>query len=423
MVALLADSRLAVSVLAVLVVVGSAVGTAGPASAEPYCRGPSPPPICDGEPEPTGGPGGSPAPPPANRPFGHLDAVTTDHATIRVRGWAIDPDTTAPIMIRIQVDGLNNFTEADGPRPDVAAAHPGVGAGHGFDATLPTPHGFHDVCVHADDVGPGAGVDVNLGCHTVHLPPTAAPVGGPPVLDRDVSFEAYNQPGYYLRLSGEVPYFGRIHRMSELDLSDARFRRVRGLSDASCLSFESVAHPGRYLRHWDNLIRVSARGVFDLAFDGDATFCLGANNRYESANKRGYYLRHVGTALTLSRIDRPSWEDETASADSLIFAQPPVSFRFVNAGATYRDGELDEVLRVWGECTGLALIGVPRTTTVAWRVDELTFPPGTSHRVVRRSAVGTPLAGFYPWIKFYSRRGEPLSPIYKIETGVTVCAF
>jgi hypothetical protein len=71
-------------------------------------------------------------------PIGHVDEVRAVAGGIRVQGWAIDPDTTAPVRVRLTVDGavVQEIT-ASAARPDVAAAHPLYGAMHGFDMLLP----------------------------------------------------------------------------------------------------------------------------------------------------------------------------------------------------------------------------------------------------------------------------------------------
>ena len=54
-----------------------------------------------------------------------------------------------------------------GPRPDVAAAAPGYGSNHGFDATLPAGGGTQQVCVFGINVGIGG--NVPLACRTVQV--------------------------------------------------------------------------------------------------------------------------------------------------------------------------------------------------------------------------------------------------------------
>jgi len=103
-------------------------------------------------------------------PFGSVDAVTpAGSGAIAVRGWAIDPDTTAPISVRIVVDGVvRDVVPAWLARDDLALVYPSFGPRHGFEDVLAVGAGQHQVCVTALDVGPGA--DGALGCDTVVVP-------------------------------------------------------------------------------------------------------------------------------------------------------------------------------------------------------------------------------------------------------------
>lgn len=98
-------------------------------------------------------------------PFGILDAVRPWLRSVRVQGWAIDPDTSAPDVIQITVDGVPSFTAAALPRSDIGAAFPGYGPYHGFDAVIPAAAGSHSVCAFAMNVAGGGGNSF-LGCQT-----------------------------------------------------------------------------------------------------------------------------------------------------------------------------------------------------------------------------------------------------------------
>lgn len=108
--------------------------------------------------------------PTGHAPFGNLELNAQSGAGIRVVGWAIDPDTTAPIDVQVKVEGqdLRNV-RADRQRPDVAAAYPGRGSAHGFDLTVPDlGPGKRQVCVWANDVGVGGDTRV-LGCRDIFI--------------------------------------------------------------------------------------------------------------------------------------------------------------------------------------------------------------------------------------------------------------
>lgn len=98
------------------------------------------------------GPGANHA---AGNPFGSFDGVLRSTGTVRVQGWGIDPDTTAPVKVHVYANGQfqGEFT-ANGSRPDVGAAYPGFGSNHGFDISIPAG-GDLTVCVYLINVAAG----------------------------------------------------------------------------------------------------------------------------------------------------------------------------------------------------------------------------------------------------------------------------
>lgn len=100
--------------------------------------------------------------------------MVVEGRTVRVRGWALDPDTSSPIgvaygtvvfgqpgVVRVGLTGL--------PRPDVAAAVSPLGANSGFDLAVEVPPGTHTVCVAAldHDGVTSTGGQTALGCRQV----------------------------------------------------------------------------------------------------------------------------------------------------------------------------------------------------------------------------------------------------------------
>jgi len=110
-------------------------------------------------------------------PRGHLDEVTASGATVRVHGWALDPDVTDPIEVHVYADGrgVPTVIRADGSRPDVGAAFPGSRDNHGFDGSMTLAPGRHSVCAYAINVHGGDGVNPSLGCRDVTVPPNTVP--------------------------------------------------------------------------------------------------------------------------------------------------------------------------------------------------------------------------------------------------------
>src|SRR5450631_3601085 len=96
-------------------------------------------------------------------PIGALDAATsTSPGVIAVRGWALDPDTTASIRVHVYVDGHATASlAATGPRPDVGRIF-GKGDNHGFTGTLSASAGPHEVCIYA--INTPAGSNPRIGC-------------------------------------------------------------------------------------------------------------------------------------------------------------------------------------------------------------------------------------------------------------------
>ncbi|GAB2465089.1 hypothetical protein [Xylanimonas ulmi] len=104
-------------------------------------------------------------------PIGVLDIVdAASPQNVRVAGWAYDADSTAPIGVRVRVDGAVVHTAtADASRPDVGKAL-GVRDATGFDTTVALTAGSRQICVDALDAPTGAATAV--GCRTVTVPNT-----------------------------------------------------------------------------------------------------------------------------------------------------------------------------------------------------------------------------------------------------------
>ena len=111
------------------------------------------------------------------QPLGSLDVAVNTGNSLRVAGWAVDPQTTGPLEIHVYVDGQISGLVANRERSDLAPFLPGWGTNHGFDGVVAAQPGLHNVCAYAINVGPGS--HVLLGCRSVQvLPPHATrPVG------------------------------------------------------------------------------------------------------------------------------------------------------------------------------------------------------------------------------------------------------
>jgi len=83
-------------------------------------------------------------------------------------GWAIDPDSAAPVTMHVYVDGAwNRALTAGTTRPELAATWPGYGIAHGYATMLSLPAGSHQVCLWALNATGGPGGNVRVGCSTL----------------------------------------------------------------------------------------------------------------------------------------------------------------------------------------------------------------------------------------------------------------
>jgi len=108
-------------------------------------------------------------------PVGALDSVTAANGTITAAGWAIDPESAAPVSVDMYVDAGGARYSADRARGDLAKAFPDYGASHGYTTTSsPSSAGQHEICVYAINVQSGS--NSLTGCKQVMVP-DAVPIG------------------------------------------------------------------------------------------------------------------------------------------------------------------------------------------------------------------------------------------------------
>jgi hypothetical protein len=112
----------------------------------------------------------------AASPFGSVDTDWAAPGGIAVAGWAIDPDAqTAPVTVRVTVDGVVTNLTANGVRADVGRVYPAAGAAHGFATTLAASAGTHTVCITAVNTGPGEDT-ILADCRSIRVP-GSTPIG------------------------------------------------------------------------------------------------------------------------------------------------------------------------------------------------------------------------------------------------------
>jgi hypothetical protein len=103
---------------------------------------------------------------PTGSPIGSLDGVSRTGSGIQAYGWAIDPDTRAPIPVHVYVGPTGYVLNADVDRPDVGNAFPVYGSAHGYSQLLPDPGGRVTVCAYGINSA-GSGGNTLLGCRTL----------------------------------------------------------------------------------------------------------------------------------------------------------------------------------------------------------------------------------------------------------------
>jgi hypothetical protein len=105
---------------------------------------------------------------------GHIDVVELEQRTLRLQGWALDPNTSAPLQLRVFVDGqLALVGNADRARSDLVKFFPGAGPNHGFDFSIPSTPGPHSIEIYGLQTYP-AGDVIRLAASTVAI---GAPFG------------------------------------------------------------------------------------------------------------------------------------------------------------------------------------------------------------------------------------------------------
>jgi hypothetical protein len=101
-------------------------------------------------------------------PRANWEGLTATGDTLSVVGWAYDPDSASSASaVHVYVDGRGTALTANGSRPDVGSAFPGVGNNHGFSWSGTVAAGTHQVCVYAID-SEMTYRNTALGCRTIN---------------------------------------------------------------------------------------------------------------------------------------------------------------------------------------------------------------------------------------------------------------
>jgi non-reducing end alpha-L-arabinofuranosidase len=123
-----------------------------------------------------------------------------------------------------------------------------------------------------------------------------------------VRLKAYNFPDHFVRHLNRV---GRIDPYPFDPFRDQMWQMVPGLADPAGVSFQSVSHPGNYLRHSNFAMRLDPNDNTAL-FRADATFYRTPGladagwSSFRSFNFPTRHLRHTGFLLRIDPISAAS---------------------------------------------------------------------------------------------------------------------
>ncbi|NLE85402.1 MAG: DUF1929 domain-containing protein [Myxococcales bacterium] len=185
---------------------------------------------------------------------------------------------------------------------------------------------------------PSPGILLSLGLSAEALPAVPTLLRG-----SELILESLSHPGSMLATDAEsrgvLLHLGE--EPTEEELSPARFIVRDGLADASCVSFESAAKPGWWLRHQDHRLRLDAAVDTD-SFREEATFCVelglaGSGLSFRSKNLPGRVIAHDGQELWLEPEDAVGASPEVATFTVRrppLPTIPPIAAPIVTAGST-----------------------------------------------------------------------------------------
>jgi spore germination protein YaaH/uncharacterized membrane protein len=109
-------------------------------------------------------------------PFGSVETARLWPGGVRVTGWSIDPNSTAPINVDLYADGkFIARTSAGVDRPDVGNIYFAYGTTHGYDNVVSLAAGSHKICAYGINVAAGT-TNPLLGCIAATVP-TNTPLG------------------------------------------------------------------------------------------------------------------------------------------------------------------------------------------------------------------------------------------------------
>lgn len=126
------------------------------------------------------------------------------------------------------------------------------------------------------------------------------------------SIQSFNKQDYYFTYHNDIGIIYPVENRAGKELATFIIRKgLAAPDDNFCVSFESAAWPGNYLKHQDRALKLLPVEN-DVLFQRDATFKmvfpLGTDDRkwvsFESFNYPGYYIRHKNSRLLLDKNDK-----------------------------------------------------------------------------------------------------------------------
>jgi hypothetical protein len=239
----------------------------------------------------------------AHNPRGNLEQVNIQPGLIRLRGWAGDPDTSAPTRLRVYFGGyLVGSGVTKKPRPDVAAV--GLGPMAGFDITLaisqpqlvpdapdPTPGGQVHVCVYAENGGALGTDNGTVGCAQRAVPALQPPGPHDPVGTFDNRYGDGGQGWAYDPDGGPVTVIVRRYDLGSPNRLYGKFTTGEPRPDVFAAHPEAGPNAGflgelRYIREPASP-EPSAAGVSGQSYLGPVWYyyCLYLQNVGPGANR------------------------------------------------------------------------------------------------------------------------------------------
>lgn len=178
-------------------------------------------------------------------------------------------------------------------------------------ASLAPPGYYQVIALDAGGV-PSRGVIVSLGLQG-KLPDAQSDIAR----NQAIVLESVNAAGQSVAAGGDAAAMLLATPNTARAPASAQFWTRQGMGDSTCLSFESVAMPGQWLRRRESRASVEASDG-SAGFAGDATFCpqsglSGTGLSLRSASQRELFLRHRGTELWFEAATQDAGDAADAS--------------------------------------------------------------------------------------------------------------